>query len=99
VTTDFIIVSILLIMEIDGKSPSELSLFLSSSLGYKSLQIYFLSIRDRIEATKHVQNSDLEFDKDFDRISSIKRLEQKDALQGWVDGEISIRRQSAHNGD
>ncbi|MEM2107297.1 MAG: type II toxin-antitoxin system VapC family toxin [Candidatus Bathyarchaeia archaeon] len=99
-TTDFIIDSIILIMEREGKSPSELSLFLLSLLGYKSLQIYFLSIRDRIEATKHMQRSDLDyddsttyqamnrtqvdqivsFDKDFDRISSIKRLEPKDAL-------------------
>lgn len=61
-TTDFIIDSIVLVMEREGKKPGELSLFLSSLLGYKSLQTYFLSIYDRIEATRHVQSFNIDFD-------------------------------------
>ncbi|MBS7623057.1 type II toxin-antitoxin system VapC family toxin [Candidatus Bathyarchaeota archaeon] len=62
VTTDFIIDSIVLVMERWGKKPSELLLFLSSLLGYKSLQTHFLSLYERIEATKHMQSLNLDFD-------------------------------------
>lgn len=85
-------------MEKEGKNPAELSLFLSSLLGCKSLRAYFLSMYDRIEATRHMQNYNLDFDdstayqamrnmqideivsfdKDFDKIPDIKRLEPKD---------------------
>ena len=86
-------------MEREGKSPSELSLFLSSLLGYRSLHIYFSSLRDRIEATDHMKSFNLDFDdsvayqamkrlqareivsfdKDFDRVSDIKRIEPEAA--------------------
>jgi len=62
VTTDFIIDSIVLVMEREGKKPSELLLFVSSLLGYRSLQTYFLSLYDRIEATKHMQSLNLDYD-------------------------------------
>lgn len=61
-TTDFIIDSIVLVMEKEGKKPRELLLFLSSLLGYKSLQIYSLSLYDRIEATRHMQSFGTDFD-------------------------------------
>jgi len=99
-TTDFIIDSVLLVMEKEGEKPRQLSLFLSSILGYKSLLLHFLSLYDRLEATKHMQSFSIDFDdsttyqamknlgvdqvvsfdKDFDRISSIKRIEPRDAL-------------------
>lgn len=61
-TTDFIIDSIVLVMEKEGKKPSELSLFLSSLIGYRGLETYFLSLYDRIQATKHMQKFGLDFD-------------------------------------
>jgi predicted nucleic acid-binding protein len=60
--TDFMIDSIVLVMENEGKRPSEISLFLSSLLGYSTLDIYFLSLYDRIEATRHMQKFKVDFD-------------------------------------
>jgi len=100
VTTDFIIDSILLVMEREGKKPQDLLLFLSSVLGYKSLSLHSLSLYDRLEATKHMQSFSLHFDdsttyqamknlgvdqvvsfdRDFEKISGIKRIEPRDAL-------------------
>jgi len=88
-------------MEREGKKPRDLSLFLSSILGYKSLSLHFLSLYDRLEATKHMQSFSIDFDdsttyqamknlgidqvvsfdKDFDRISGIKRIEPRDLLR------------------
>lgn len=96
-TTDFIIDSVVLVMEREGKKPSDLSLFLSSLLGYRSLQIQYLSVYDRIEATTHMEsfkvdfddsttyqamknlkaNQVISFDKDLDKIPSIKRFDPK----------------------
>lgn len=84
-------------MEREGKKPSDLSLFLSSLLGYRSLQIQYLSLYDRIEATRHMERFKVDFDdsmtyqamrnlkadqavsfdKDLDKIPSIKRLDPK----------------------
>jgi predicted nucleic acid-binding protein len=89
-------------MENAGAKPQEISLFLSSLIGYKSLRIYELSIYDRIEATKHMLRYHLDFDdstayqamstlgmkrvlsfdRDFDRITAIKRIEPGQALRG-----------------
>ena len=60
--TDFMIDSIVLVMENEGKRPSEISLFLSSLLGYSTLDIYFLSLYDRIEATRHMHKFKVDFD-------------------------------------
>ena len=85
-------------MEREGKKPSDLSLFLSSLLGYKSLHVQHLSLYDRIEATRYMESFKLDFDdsityqamknlnvnhvvsfdKDLDRITSLKRLEPKE---------------------
>ncbi len=109
-TTDFIIDSIVLIMEREGKKPSELSLFLSSLLGYKSLETYFLSLSDRIQATKHMQSFNISFDdstayqamknlridqtisfdKDFDRISDVKRIEPREVLEQTCRNSSSV---------
>ena len=49
-------------MERMGKPPEELSTFLSSLLGYRGLEIHFLSLLDRIAATKHMTQLKLDFD-------------------------------------
>ena len=60
--TDYTIDSIVLIMEHYKKSPKEIQTFLSSLLAYKGLEIYTLSIFDRILATKHMQTLGLDYD-------------------------------------
>jgi predicted nucleic acid-binding protein len=62
VITDFTIDTIIVIMENEGKRPTDISLFLSSLLGYGSLDIYFLSLYDRIEATRHMQKFKVDFE-------------------------------------
>ncbi|MFX1514730.1 MAG: type II toxin-antitoxin system VapC family toxin [Promethearchaeota archaeon] len=60
--TDFTIDSIIIILEHYGKSPSEIKRFLLSLLAYKGLEIYQLSIFDKIEATDHMVSLGLDFD-------------------------------------
>jgi len=62
VTTGFHIDSILIIMENYGKSPSDLKTFLSSLLSYKGLEVYLLSILDRISATRWMDELKLDLD-------------------------------------
>jgi len=62
ITTGFHIDSILIIMENYGKSPSDLEIFLSSLLGYKGLEVYPLSILDRISATRWMDKLNLDLD-------------------------------------
>ena len=62
ITTDFHTDSILIIMENYGKSPSDLETFLSSLLGYKGLEVYLLSIIDRISATRWMDKLNLDLD-------------------------------------
>ena len=62
ITTGFHIDSILIIMENYGKSPSDLETFLSSLLGYKGLEIYLLSILDRISAIRWMDKLNLDLD-------------------------------------
>ena len=52
----------LIIMENYGKSPSDLEIFLSSLLGYKGLEVYPLSILDRISATRWMDKLNLDLD-------------------------------------
>jgi len=59
---DFTIDTIVIIMENYGRSWSEIRAFLSSLLGYKGLRIYFSSLLDRIAATSHMENYELDFD-------------------------------------
>jgi len=62
VTTGFHIDRILIIMENYGKSPSDLKTFLSSLLSYKGLEVYLLSILDRISATRWMDELKLDLD-------------------------------------
>lgn len=91
--------SIVVIMENEGKQASEISLFLSSLLGYATLEIYFLTLHDRIEATRHMHKFKIDFDdstayqamrnlnvkqivsfdRHFDKISDVERIEPRHA--------------------
>lgn len=92
-TTDFIIDSVVLVMEREGKGPSELSLFLSSLLGYKSLETYILSLHDRIQSTRHMQNLNLSFD-DATAYQAMKilRIDQAVSFDNHFDKLPDIKR-------
>mgnify|MGYP000044061315 CR=1 FL=1 len=62
VITCFHVDSILIVMENYGKRPHELRTFISSLYGYKGLKIYYLSLLDRISATKYMERFGLDFD-------------------------------------
>jgi hypothetical protein len=62
VTTDFHIDTVIIIMERYDKSPANLRLFISSLTGFEGLKIYFLSLTDRLRATKHMEEFKLDFD-------------------------------------
>ena len=62
VITGFHIDGILIIMENYGKSSDDLKTFLSSLLGYKGLEVYLLSLIDRISATKWMNEFNLDLD-------------------------------------
>ncbi len=100
VLVDFAIDTIVIVMENYGKNWSEIRTFLSSLLGYKGLRIHFSSLLDRIMATNHMKNHNLDFDdalalqamkenkieniisydKDFDKIPHIKRIQPESLL-------------------
>ncbi|MDI6904746.1 MAG: type II toxin-antitoxin system VapC family toxin [Candidatus Bathyarchaeia archaeon] len=97
---DFAIDTIVIIMENYGKKWGEIRTLLSSLLGYKGLRVHFSSLLDRIVATNHMKNYDLDFDdalalqamkenrieniisydKDFDKIPYVKRIQPESLL-------------------
>ena len=100
-TTDFLLDSIVLVMEGEGARPSSLRKFLESIMFYEGLTIYSLNIIDKIITTALMEDTKLDFDdtsvyftmkslgineivsfdKDFDKISGIKRIEPIDVLK------------------
>lgn len=60
--TCFHIDNILMLMENYDKGPRELRVFLSSLHGYKGLRIHYLSLPDRISATRYMEEHNLDFD-------------------------------------
>ena len=62
IITCFHVDSILIVMENYDKEPRELRTFISSLYGYKGLKIYYLSLLDRISATKYMEKYGLDFD-------------------------------------
>ncbi len=62
VITGFHIDGILIIMENYGKSPDDLRTFSSSLPGYKELEIYLLSLIDRISAIRWMDELNLDLD-------------------------------------
>lgn len=99
--TDLVLDSILIILENEGKGPSELQAFLASLAAFKGLRLYFLTLLDRLEATKIMRESGLDFedstlvraakrlkaegivsfDRDFDRLKDLNRLEPLKVLK------------------
>ena len=61
-TTDFHLDTIIIIMEKYRKSPADLRLFISSLIGFEGLEIYFLSLTDRLKAIKHMDEFKLDYD-------------------------------------
>jgi len=62
VTTDFHVDTVIIVMENHGLSPADIRTFLLSLLSYEGLEIYILSMADRLEATKHMESLKLDFD-------------------------------------
>lgn len=60
--TDLVLDTILIIMEEKGKAPADLEHFLASLASYKGLRLYFLTLRDRLEATRAMTQFDLDFE-------------------------------------
>ncbi|MHA1840317.1 MAG: type II toxin-antitoxin system VapC family toxin [Candidatus Ranarchaeia archaeon] len=60
--TDYTIDSIVILMAHYKKPPRMIRVFLSSLLAYKGLEIYTLSLFDRIAATKHMEELGLDYD-------------------------------------
>jgi len=62
IVVDFAIDTIVIVMENYGKEWDDIGTFISSFLGYKGLRIHFSSLLDRIKATNHAKNLNLDFD-------------------------------------
>jgi len=62
ITTDFIVDSIIIVMENYKKTWHDLRKFLGSILLFKGLKIHYLSIPDRITSTRHIEQYGLDFD-------------------------------------
>lgn len=73
VITDFLIDAIIIVMENRGKTPKDLRVFLSSLFGYKGLEVYLLSLLDKIKATKFMELFGFDFD-DATTYQAMKRL-------------------------
>jgi len=71
--TDLVLDSILSILEDKGKAPSGLQAFLTSISAFKGLRMYFLTILDRLEATKIMSTSGLDFE-DSTLVRAARRL-------------------------
>ena len=101
--TDLVLDSILIILEDRGRAPSELQGFLASVASFRGLRLYFLTLLDRLEATKIMSASRLDFedstlvraarrlrvegivsfDRDFDRVKDLKRLEPSELVERY----------------
>ena len=62
VTTDFHVDTVIIVMENHGLGPADIRTFLLSLFSYEGLEIYILSMADRLEATKHMESLKLNFD-------------------------------------
>ena len=73
VMTDFLVDAMVLVLERHGRSPDDLATFISSLSAYKGLRIYFLSLADRLFATRHMKEFGLDFD-DATTYQAMKRM-------------------------
>lgn len=83
VITDFLVDVMVLVLERHGKNPDDLATFLSSLSAYRGLRIYFLSLADRLFATRHMKEFGLDFD-DATTYQAMKRM-NVDALVSFDD--------------
>ena len=74
--TDLVLDSILIVMEDKGKMPADLGTFLTSIASFKGLRLYFLTLLDRLEATKIMKENGLDFE-DSTLIQAARRLKVK----------------------
>ena len=101
--TDLVLDSILIVLEDKGKAPSELRQFLAAIAALRGLRLYFLTLLDRLEATKIMRVSRLDFedstlvraarrlgaegivtfDRDFDRVKDLNRLEPLEIVKQY----------------
>ena len=63
-------------MEHYKKSPEVIRVFLSALLAYKGLEIYTLSLFDKIAATKHMEELGLDYD-DACQLQAMRALKLK----------------------
>jgi len=71
--TDFLLDAIVLVLQGHGRNSDDLATFISSLSAYKGLRIYFLSLADRLFATKHMKEFGLDYD-DATTYQAIKRM-------------------------
>ena len=71
--TDFLLDAIVLVLQGHGRNSDDLATFISSLSAYKGLRIYFLSLADRLFATKHMKEFGLDYD-DATTYQAIKRI-------------------------
>jgi predicted nucleic acid-binding protein len=62
IVLDFAIDTIVIVMENYGKEWDDIRAFLSGFLGYKGLRVCSSTLLDKIKATNHAKNLDLDFD-------------------------------------
>ncbi len=73
VITDFLLDAIVLVLERHGRGSDDLAAFISSLTAYKGLRVNFLSIADRLFATRHMKEFGLDFD-DGTTYQAMKRM-------------------------
>ncbi len=71
--TDFLVDALVLVLESHGRNSDDLATFISSLSAYKGLRIYFLSLVDRLFATRHMKEFGLDFD-DATTYQAMKRM-------------------------
>jgi predicted nucleic acid-binding protein len=79
VTTDFVLDSVVVVMEDRGSPASDIRKFLSSLLLYKGLLVHNLDLNGRIEATEEMDKSRLDFD-DATSVAAMRRLRIKEIV-------------------
>jgi len=100
VITDFLVDAVVLVLESHGRNSDDLATFISSLSAYKGLKVYFLSLVDRLFATRHMKEFGLDFD-DATTYQAMKRVSINtlvsfdhdfDAIQGLKRMELDTAR-------
>ncbi len=72
-TTNFVIGSVVLVMEDKGSDPTEIRRFVASLLLYRGLSVHMLDIRDMVAATYEMSKSGLDFD-DATAVAAMRKM-------------------------